>query len=112
MEKLTQEQIQQKADELSQQLNVKVHPLVFVDGDEQIVGYITEPNRVTKLRVLDKGMISPISAAAELLEVILLKDESDSRILSDKPENDKIYMGAVMECYNTIQVSINQFKKK
>lgn len=112
-DKLTKEQIEARADELSTVHSCKVHALEFIDPEtkEQIIGYIKEPNRVTKLRVLDKGMISPISAAAELFEAILIRDESNPRIFSEKPEDDSIYMGAVMECYNTIKVSVNQLKK-
>jgi hypothetical protein len=114
MEKQTNEQIQAKADELTGQLGVQVHPMVFLDPDtnEQIIGFIQEPNRITKLRVMDKGMTEPITAAAECLEAILIKDASDPRIWSEKPEHDKIYMGAVMAAYETIKVSVNQFKKK
>jgi hypothetical protein len=112
-EKLTIEEIQAKADALSVARNVKVHPLVFIDPktEEQIVGYIEEPNRATKTRVLDKGLISPVTAASELMDVVLIKEESNPRIYSEKSEDDSIYLGAVMACYETIKVSVNQIKK-
>jgi hypothetical protein len=102
----------EKAKLLSEQLSVEVHPLVFMNGEEIITGFFTEPNRMTKLRVMDKGLSAPITAAAECLEAVLLRDHSDPRIMSPEPENDKIYMGAVMCVYETIKTSINQFKKK
>ena len=114
MEKLTNEQVQAKADELQIREGCQVHPLVFVDTDTdtQVIGFVKEPSRMVKLRVLDKGLISPVTAAAELLDAVLIKDVSDARIWDEKPENDKIYLGAVMACYETIQLSTNQFKKK
>jgi hypothetical protein len=113
MGKLTQEEIEAKASELKEQLKVDVHPLVFQTGEgDQVVGYIKEPDRMVKLRVLDKGMISPVSAAAELFEVIMIKDASDPRIWGEKPEFDKFYLGAVIACYDLIKLSVNTFKKK
>jgi len=111
---LSNEQIEAKARQLSEVHGCEVHPLVFIEPDtqEQVVGYIKEPNRLVKMRVLDKGLQSPITAASELLEVVLLKEESDERIYSERQEHDKIYLGAVMACYDTIKVSVNQFKKK
>lgn len=110
---MTNEEIILKADELSQRENCKVHPLVFItESDEKIVGYIKEPPRVVKLRVMDKGLISPATAASEVVESFLLKQDSDSRIWDEKPENDRYYLGAVMEAYNMINMAVNQIKKK
>ena len=112
---MTNEEIQLKADELTQREGCKVHPLVFIasnDEQKEVIGFIKEPPRFVRLRVMDKGLTSPISAASEVLDSYLLKDVSDVRIFDEKPENDAYYLGATMEAYNLINMSINQFKKK
>lgn len=110
---MTNDEILLKAGELSQRENCKVHPLVFVDeDDQQVIGFIKEPPRHVKLRVMDKGLTSPATAASEVVEAYLLKDDSDARLWEEKPENDKYYLGATMEAYNLISMAINQFKKK
>jgi len=109
---MTNEQINDKAGELSIRENCKVHPLVFGESEDQIIGFIKEPPRHVKLRVMDKGLTQPATAAAEVVEAFLLKDESDARIWDEKPENDKYYLGATMEAYNMISMAVNQFKKK
>lgn len=105
--------IQAKADELAKQLGLhKVIPLVFVEDGEQIVGYLKEPTRQAKIAVLDKAVMGGYSAAEEVMQDLVLKEYSDPRILSEKPEHDRIYLGAVMEVYNTIRFSVNTLKKK
>ena len=93
---------------------VKVHPLVFktVDNDEQIIGFIKEPPRAIKLQVMDKSLMGAYSTVNSILEAYILKDESDPRIYSEAPENDKYNIGATQEMYSLIQLAINQFKKK
>lgn len=110
---MTIDEIKLKADELSTREGCKVHPLVFkAEGEDQVIGFMKEPPRHVKLRVMDKGMVSPITAASEVVEAYILKDVSDSRIWDEKPENDKFYIGATMEAYNMISMAINQYKKK
>jgi len=110
---MTNDEILLKADELSAREGCRVHPLVFLaDGNEQVIGFIKEPPRFVKLRVMDKGLTSPATAAAEVLDAYLIKDESDARIYEEKPENDMYYLGATMEAYNLISMAINQVKKK
>ena len=111
---MTNEEIQLKADELSQKHGSKVYPLVFmVEGsDDQVIGYIKEPPRFVKLRVMDKGFTNPISAASEVVDAYLIKEESDPRIWSEDQTNDKYYIGATLEAYNMVKLAINQFKKK
>lgn len=108
---MTNEEIQEKADQLSIKFSCKVHPLVFGDTDDQVIGYIKEPPRFVKLRVMDKGLTAPASAASEIVEAFLIKEESDRRI-HDETADDKFYLGAVMEAYNMVSMSVNQFKKK
>jgi hypothetical protein len=106
-------QAEERAEQLSTQLNVKVHPLVFKDeNDNFITGFIKEPSRQVKLAVLDKSVMGGFSAAGEMLDAILLKEYSDPRLASERPEDDKIYLGAVMASYDLIRFSVNTFKKK
>jgi hypothetical protein len=92
----------------------KVHPIVFKDetSGEWIVGYVKEPERIHKQRVLDKSIQGPVTAAAACLDVILIKDASDPRIYSENQEHDDINLGAVMEVYDLIRYKVNTFKKK
>ena len=109
----TNEEIQQIADELSQREGCKVHPLIFMASEtEQVIGYLKEPPRHVKLRVMDKGLTSPATAASEVVEAYLIKDASNKRIWDENSENDRYYLGATMEAYNMINMAVNQFKKK
>ena len=111
---MTQEEIELKASELSIKHGAKVHPIVFqIKGSEdQIIGYLKEPPRFVKLRIMDKAMESPVSADSEIIDAYLIKEESDSRIYSESPENDEYYMGAALEAYSFIRFAANTFKKK
>ena len=113
-EKLTQEQIEAKAQQLSEREKCTVTPIVFLDEetDENVIGYIKTPSRLTKLRVLDKAMTSPVTAAADLFEAVLLKDESDPRFSSTHADHDKYYLGGTMEAFKLVEMSVNTFKKK
>ena len=106
--------VQKKAEELSVKHNCKVTPIVFHDEEksEDIIGYIKEPNRMTKLRVMDKAMTSPVTASSELFDSIIIKEESDPRFTSEKSEDDKYYIGGTMEAFKTVEIAVNTFKKK
>jgi hypothetical protein len=108
---LSQEQIIAKAQELSKSLNVKVYPFVLKNGDDKVVGYVKEPSRLSKYRYLDKAMTGAMSAAAELLEVCLIKEESDPRIMSEAPENDSFNIGAATFCASLLNVATDSLKK-
>lgn len=111
---MTREEAQTKADELSVQLTVKVHPIVFQEDETGplIIGFIKEPSRMVKLAVLDKSVMGGFSAAAEMLDTVLIKEHSDPRIYSERSEDDKIYLGAVMAAYDLVKFSVNTLKKK
>ena len=53
-----EETIEVKAEQLSKTLNCTVKPLVFVDAEtkEEVVGFVKEPDRLLKLRMLDKNL--------------------------------------------------------
>jgi hypothetical protein len=113
--KLTKEQIQERAEDLAKSHGVKVTPVVFEEPEtgEQIIGYLKEPSRLAKTRILDKAMGGMmVSAAQELLELTIITEASDPRIMSELPENDKYNLGAAMEAQNLIKYAINTFKKK
>jgi Fe2+ transport system protein B len=112
--KNAKEQAETKAQELSEQLGVKVHPLVFKENEDsqEVIGYIKEPSRAVKMAVLDKSIMGGYSAAAEMLDIILIKEHSDPRIYSERNEDDKIYLGAVMAAYDLVKFSSNLAKKK
>lgn len=112
---LTDAQIEDKAAELGEKYNCKVIPLMFYDDQvepmEQVVGYMKAPQRIVKMRALDKSMQSPSFAGAELLEACLLKDDSDPRIYSQKEEHDHIYIGACVAALQKVKASVEQLKK-
>lgn len=112
--KAAQETAALKAVELSEQLKIKVYPLVFIAGEdkEPVIGYMKEPSRAVKYAVMDKSLMGAYSASSEMLEVILVKEHSDPRILSDRSEDDIYNLGASMEAYNLIKVAQNQADKK
>ncbi len=111
----SQEEIEAKAEQLSIREGRKIIPFVFEDDNtkEQIVGFLRNPDRLTKTRILDKMMsIGMVTAASELLEIALLREDSNPRILSAQEGDDEIYLGAAMACFNFIKASDNLFKKK
>jgi len=105
---------QVRADELTQSMGVKVHPIVFMteEEDNPVVGYVKEPSRAVKIAVMDKSLVGMYSAANEMLDVVLLKEHSDPRIYSEKTEHDKFNLGATMAVYDLVQVSVNVADKK
>ena len=62
--------------------------------------------------MLDKSVMGGYSAASEVLESVLLKEYSDTRIYSERTVDDSIYLGAVAAVYDLIKLSVNQAKKK
>lgn len=110
------QEMAQKAAELSEVHKTKVHPILFFADEEMkdpVKGYLKEPARLAKTRILDKStQLGDWSAAAEMMELCLIKEESDSRMWSEAQECDQIYFGACNECQKLIRISLNQFKKK
>jgi hypothetical protein len=104
-----------KAEELTRREGAKVTPILFYHNgnlSDPIVGFLKEPSRLAKIKILDKGdQAGSYSANAEMLSLCLLKADSDMRLSSEAPQYDDIYMGALFECNNLIKVSLNQIKK-
>jgi len=110
----TREAASAKVAELEQRFSCKVHPLVFgvPETGEILVGYFKEPPRTVKMRVMDKGLTQPFTAASDIVDAYMIKEESDPRIYSDEPKNDNFYMGASLAAYESIKLAVNMFKKK
>jgi hypothetical protein len=109
---LTQEELQAKAIELTTKYGCEVQPIEFIKDDEQIIGFIKTPSRMLKVRVLDMAVQGAIVAATTLLDSVLIKEESDARLSSEKSEDDDIYFGAALAAFSTIEILTNIFKKK
>lgn len=109
----SKEVIEAKCVELAEKLGVhRVIPIVFVEDGEEIIGYMKEPSRQAKIAVMDKSVMGAYSAADEIMSSVIIKEHSDPRILSERPEHDKIYLGAVMAVYQEIKFAVNTIKKK
>lgn len=102
-----------KATELTIKMNCLVKPILFFDEktNTTLVGYIKEPNRMTKLRMLDKAVLGSYTASAEVYDAILIKEESDPRLYSESPEDDKCYFGGVQATFALVEILQNQLKK-
>lgn len=109
---LTQEQINEKADLLSQQRQVKVYPIIVDAKGEQIVGFIEEPKRQAKYAAMNELAKKDVATAGELiLEACLIKEESDKRLFSQSSEHDSIVIGAAMACLKLVEVYEADLKK-
>jgi hypothetical protein len=114
--KLSEEDLEAKRLEVSKALNgARVHLLVFEENEEdgQVVGFLKEPNLNMKIRVLDNiGSEKLISTGSTLLESIIIKEYSDSRIYDRHPDHDQYYLGATTEAIAICKVARNVVKKK
>lgn len=107
-----QEQSELKAKELSEKLKVKVYPFLFKFGEEFIFGYLKEPIRTDKMRAIDTYEISRTQAGDIILRTSLIEEESDPRILEEKPEYDPIYLGAISFSIKVVEMCSELLKKK
>ncbi len=108
-------QIAEKAKVLGDKIGRKVTPFVFVNPEDLkdfIIGFIKDPERLDKMRSFDLYEQSRSQAGDHLLRTSLIQEESDKRILDERPENDPIYMGAINFAIDTVSMFSNQFKKK
>jgi hypothetical protein len=109
---LTVEQINEKAAELELREKCKIHQIVLEVNGEQIVGFVREPKRQTKLAAIDKFWAGETTSACEdVLTSSLIEDSSDRRILSQSPEHDDIYISATMACLPIVKLYTNAVKK-
>lgn len=120
MEKISQkeelekakETAKKKAEELSSAFGCKVYPLVFApEGESIAIGFLKEPPRFVKLKMLDRAATQSITAASEVVDAYLIREHSDERIYSEASVNDLYYLGACLEAEKTVSIAINQLKK-
>jgi len=110
---MTTDEINAKAEELTLREGVKVYPMIFPQASGvDVVGYLKEPSRMTKIRVMDKAMSMPITASYELFEACLLSADSDAIFTSERPEHDAFILGATMAAYNLVIIAVDSYKKK
>lgn len=111
---LTNEQITEKAEELSKIHGCPVHPYVFTNTvtQDQVIGYYKEPPLAVQAKIGDVCASMPISAGMEVLDSYIIKEESDSRLYDKKLENKAYYFGLAVELSDIVKLAINQFKKK
>ena len=113
-----EEQARVKAAELTEKFKplgvYEVHPIVFKDErtGEVITGYFKEPTRMQKMAIADRVTLGPMAAVEEIYPLLLIKEESDPRLLSEDQAHDDIYMGALMAVYGVIKMKVSTFKKK
>lgn len=105
--------IYEKANALANTHKVNVAPMAFItEKGEVVIGYLKEPGRTVKMQAIDTGNYSKTQAGDLILRSGLIVEESDPRILDEKPENDPIYFGAISFAVTTIEMYYEQLKKK
>lgn len=118
---LVLQQADEKAARLSQARgNIKIIPLVFYrEGDtvtqaDPVIGFLQDPPRLTKLRLMDEATKrGEMEVAADLLGIALIKEESDYRLSSESQEFDDVFIGACLAAsVNIVRVALNVYKKK
>lgn len=115
-EKLMNE-LWEKAKELSKQHDgANVVPLYYLDPinpeGAPIVGFIKEPNRVTKAAIGDEVFKSTFRGALAAFEACIMKDVSDPRFFSQSKAYDQIIFAAGIEASAFVKLALNQIKKK
>jgi hypothetical protein len=109
---------QEQAVSIGESLKCKVHPIVFKvqnEGvEEEVAGYIRNPDLATKLRLVDLiNNGSAIVGSSNALESLLIRDYSDKRIVDKHiEENEKFWIGACYAMLGMIDVAYPDLKKK
>lgn len=111
--KLTKKQIDDKAAELSKKLDNKVTPMViFIENDEQVVGYFQEPQYDTIMYFVDAYQNKEISKAGDYaLKDCLIKEDSDPRIHSDERKHSRIKASFAYACTKFLAPHLEEYKK-
>lgn len=111
----TIEEVKKRAEDLSEEHKVVVHPMTFKgDGeDDLVVGFVKEPGFLIKARAMDKmyGGMS-FTAGMEIMDACMIKEDTDPRILSALPANDTYKLGAVKFCGELVRYRIDITEKK
>ena len=106
-----------KCADLEKELNVpRVHCCVQLKqdgGHERIVSYISEPNYVTKIALMDKASaIGSMMAAEELRMLYQIKEHSHFLTFGETADCDFYKLGVTRFCQDIIIYATNQYKKK
>jgi len=107
-----QELVAKKTEELEFEHKTTILPLLFNHKGNWIVGYVKKPSRTT-IRVAGDKMekYGKLEAGELILQTSLLRDVSDSRILSEEPQYDGINLGACLEVLSLMDISMSIAKK-
>lgn len=111
---MEQQQIEEKAKDLTRLHGTTVHPIVLKgDNGQTHIGFIKEPKRQAKMAAFDRmAMSGSLTEAGEIiLNSSLIREESDPN-MGHESTNDKVYIGACLECVHYVQVYVDDYKKK
>jgi hypothetical protein len=112
---LAKEQAILKAKTLSEKEGVLVHHILFLGENETdfVVGFLKEPPFLVKARAMDRVYNGQgFTANLEILEICLLKDHSDARMLSESAGNGMYKLGAAKAAGDLLLIAKNQAEKK
>ena len=107
--------IKAKQDELEAKFKVPIFPIVCRNGAAEkilAVGYLKKPGIQAQMAYMDLSARSPFSAGEVILDICILKEDSDPRLYTRSDENSEFYLTAVSEAGAMIQMYVNLFKKK
>ena len=111
--KKVEAEAEKKAKKLSEQMGCDVITHTVIDSKgEPATAYFTLPNRFTKMHAIDLANQSLSQSGDMLLNACLIKEESDKRILDDKPENDSIYLAFNMYASTLVEIANLNLQKK
>jgi hypothetical protein len=108
-------EVELKRLELEKREGKKVHAFYFDTPDfGSVVGFVKEPALFVKMQSVDMAQRgSKTSAAQIILDVCLMKEESDARIYTEDPTGkfDDIKMGANFAAQGIITYCVDLLKK-
>lgn len=114
------ESVDAKAQELTTSLKRKVVPIILLDmgyaeNGKYVIGYMFRPDLVAQLRMCDKGQAYAsgfsMEEGSKVLESLLIKNESDSRINMETEEGEVYWKGAVSRLIEFVQTALPVIKK-
>lgn len=105
-------EIDTKKLELEQKNKCEIKVFAFATKDDCVIGYLKDPDRLTKMRAIDMYEQSRTQAGDIILRSGLIQEESDSRILEEKKENDPFYLGAIDFAVKSVGMYLDVLKKK
>jgi len=111
-------EVDAKVAELTEKFKCKITPIVYRSPETKkiiAVGYLKEPSLQAEMAYMDKVTRFPFSAGEDILDLCIIKEESDARLYTPTNENKEFYKGAVHEVNQSITMYANgyeSFKKK